>query len=165
MDSRLSVSSSPTSDDSENSNPQQGTTTSFTTTIHGNMKSSAGTSLDKSFPVLSVNVAPSRAEGPPSDAQPPQSFAPTSSRRPGGRMSIKIPPTSKDSRKLFVGGLPMDGTYMSLCLRFRGMYAHDMCVSAALVGVLGFFTNRVFSPIGFLCLSSFSLMQSHRTSF
>lgn len=27
------------------------------------------------------------------------------------RLALKIPPTSKDNRKLFVGGLPMDGTY------------------------------------------------------
>lgn len=31
--------------------------------------------------------------------------------------TLKIPPTKKDARKLFVGGLPSDGTYATACLK------------------------------------------------
>jgi hypothetical protein len=36
-----------------------------------------------------------------------------SSQQPA-RVNLKIPPSKKDDRKLFVGGLPSDGTYLNM---------------------------------------------------
>lgn len=69
-----------TADDSESSNPQQGTVDAVG---------------PEALSLPQVKAAQNE------DAAP---FFPTS--------SIKIPATRKDSRKLFVGGLPMDGMYL-----------------------------------------------------
>jgi hypothetical protein len=39
------------------------------------------------------------------------------------RANLKIPPTMKDARKLFVGGLPPDGTYALAFLNSKYIYA------------------------------------------
>lgn len=107
--SRPSVSISPSLvlDDSDNSssNPQQGPMKGFSAA-----DSSAAVSMEKSFQSIAVDVVPDFAGPTPrNDKTTTHSFTSASTRRTGPRMSMKIPATSKDSRKLFVGGLPMDG--------------------------------------------------------
>jgi hypothetical protein len=108
----VSISPSLVLDDSDNSssNPQQGPMKGFSAA-----DSSAAVSMEKSFQSIAVDVVPDFGgpnavnSTPRNDKTTTHSFAAPTTRRTGPRMSMKIPATSKDSRKLFVGGLPMDG--------------------------------------------------------
>lgn len=81
--------------------------------------------MSASFPTLSLETAPTATEPPKcNDNSNPQQGTggarstpkspegapqPQASSGPYSRPSLLVPPTKKDERKLFVGGLPSDG--------------------------------------------------------
>lgn len=88
---------SPATQTNDNSNPQQG--------------SGRG--------IMSTAEQASGGDGPPSD---------NAAKGAGARMGpMKYPPSKKDSRKLFVGGLPADGTWMILKSLFLTKWASHAC--------------------------------------
>lgn len=107
-------------DETDCSNPQQGT----------GRRSSSSSCMVESPPTASVGVVQGRATSPltTGDSDDRSEASKRSAQNVSGRKkehekrsAYKIPPTLKDSRKLFVGGLPMDGT--SHVLRYAAMGA------------------------------------------
>ena len=93
----------------DNSNPQQGT---------GVVSEGANPPSGASTPTTAVTessaAAHETAVAGAAPAEPPVIVNPTPNRvSHHGRPSLKIPPTKKDPRKLFIGGLPPDSKYRS----------------------------------------------------
>jgi hypothetical protein len=110
------------SSDCSTSNPQQGTTT---TSMHSASSELEGMRSIAEQPGSRASRSSHRQgeasrTGQHGKPQPPQQETSTRQKRPprliDTRPNMKIPPTHKDNRKLFVGGLPLDGTFSSLLL-------------------------------------------------
>jgi hypothetical protein len=110
------------SSDCSTSNPQQGTTT---TSIHSASSELEGMRSIAEQPGSSRASRSSHRQGEASRTgqhgkpQQQQEMSARQKRPPrliDTRPNMKIPPTHKDNRKLFVGGLPLDGTFSVLLL-------------------------------------------------
>mmetsp|Transcript_1535 Transcript_1535/g.3815 ORF Transcript_1535/g.3815 Transcript_1535/m.3815 type:complete len:164 (-) Transcript_1535:1-492(-) len=95
----------------DNSNPQQGTGSNLKDDTKGTAAAAknpaASTSKDKTNTAKAPSSSASSGQG---AAKAARHSAKASAEKQLGISQSKIPPTKKDSRKLFVGGLPPDVT-------------------------------------------------------
>jgi hypothetical protein len=100
------------SDETDCSNPQQGTGSSLACMAQSPPTASVGVGPGRVTSPLTTGDNMDRSVGTKRRAQEATGTRQTTHEQ---RSAYKFPPTAADNRKLFVGGLPMDGTSRASC--------------------------------------------------
>lgn len=109
----------------DNSNPQQSATST-----RNNNNECRPTSIEPEQDLNAVNNVSASARNHPHEYNKTASVGSITNPPAHPRQSLKIPPSQKDDRKLFVGGLPADSKYYtsrSMTLVFQCLVYVSLC--------------------------------------